>query len=86
MATPHEPGTPHYPEDLDVMEAALIDEITKILPGLSLNPLHPFEDTTLRTASVEALGRQADRHEWLALLYRRLAVRRGRHLRAEAMP
>ena len=31
---------------------------------------------TLRAASTETLGRQADRYENLALLYRRLAVRR----------
>jgi hypothetical protein len=86
MTTPHEPGTPHYPEDPDEVEAALIDEITMILPGLSLDPLHPYEDNTLRTASVEALGRQADRHERLAMLYRRLAVRRGLRLRGGTEP
>jgi hypothetical protein len=71
------PSIPHYPGDPDVMEAALIEEIAKILPGLSLDPLHAYQDNTLRTASVEALGRQADRHKQLALIYRRLAVRRG---------
>jgi hypothetical protein len=30
MTSPHDPGTPHYPEDPDLMEARLIDEITQI--------------------------------------------------------
>jgi hypothetical protein len=31
MAIPHEPGTRHYPEDPDLMEARLIEEITQLL-------------------------------------------------------
>jgi hypothetical protein len=62
------------------MEARLIDEITQVLATLGLDSLGPASTASLRAASVEALGRQADRHEWLALLlpppYR--APRRGR--------
>jgi hypothetical protein len=77
MTTPHTPGTPHYPEDPDLMEARLIEEITDIQAQLGLDLLGPKSAIALRAASTEELGRQADRYENLAHLYRRLAVRRG---------
>jgi hypothetical protein len=73
MATPHEPGTPHDPDDPDLMEARLIEEIVQIQAQLGLDLLGPRSEIALRTASTEALGRQAGRYENLALLYRRLA-------------
>jgi hypothetical protein len=85
MTTPHEPGAPHYPEDPDLMEARLIEEITQIQAALELDLLGPKSAIALRAASTEALGRQADRYENLALLYRRLAVRRGPRPRGEAL-
>jgi hypothetical protein len=86
MTTPHEPGTPHYPEDPDLMEARLIEEITEIPAQLGLDLVGPKSDVALRAASTEALGKPADRYENLAHLYRRLAARRGRHLCGEAIP
>jgi hypothetical protein len=86
MATPHTPGTPHYPEDPDVMEARLIEEIIQIQAQLGLDLLGPKSALALRAASTEALGRQAGRYENLAVLYRRLAVRRGPRARGEAAP
>jgi hypothetical protein len=77
MTTPHDPGTPHYPEEPSVMEDRLIEEITQIQAQLGPDLLGPKSEIALRTASTEALGRQAGRYENLALLYRRLAVRRG---------
>jgi hypothetical protein len=77
MTTPHEPGTPRYPEDSDQMETRLIEEITQIQAQLGPDLLGPSSSISLRTATTEALGRQADRFETLAVLYRRLAVRRG---------
>lgn len=68
------------------MEAQLIDEITQIQATLGLDLLGPAKTASLAGASVEALGRLADRHEWFALLYRRLAVHRGRTHRGEADP
>jgi hypothetical protein len=84
MTTPHEPGTPHYPEDPDVMEARLI-KITQIQAQLGLDLLGPRSAIVLRAASADVLGRQADRCENLAHLYRRLAVSRGPRPRGEAM-
>jgi len=86
MTIPHEPGTPHYPEDPDVMEARLIEEIPQLQARLGLDLLGPKSATALRAASTEALGRQADRYENLALLYQRLAVRRNPCPRGEAEP
>jgi hypothetical protein len=86
MTTPHEPGTPHYPEDPDTMEARLIEEIIQIQAQLGLDLLGPRSAIALRAASTEALGRQAGRYENLAVLYRRLAVRRGAAARGDAMP
>jgi hypothetical protein len=86
MATPHASGRSHYPEDPDVMEARLIEEIVQLQAQLGLDLLGPKSAIALRAASTEALGRQADRYENLAMLDRRLAVRRGRHLRGEAVP
>ena len=34
VTIPHEPGTPHYPEDPDWMEARLIEEIVQIQAAL----------------------------------------------------
>ena len=51
------------------MEAQLIDEITQIQATLGLDLLGPAKTASLAGASVEALGRLADRHEWFALLY-----------------
>jgi hypothetical protein len=86
MATPHEPGTPHYPEDPDLMESRLIEEITNIQAQLGLDLLGPQSALALRAASTEALGHLADRYENLVMLYRRLAVRRGPRPRGEAEP
>jgi hypothetical protein len=86
MATPHEPGTPHYPEDPDVMEARLIEEIIQIQAQLGPDLLGPTSAIALRVASTEALGRQAGRYENLAMLYQRLATRRGPRPRGETMP
>jgi hypothetical protein len=63
MPTPHEPGTPHYPEDPDVMEARLIEEIIQIQAQLGPDLCGPKSALALRAASTEALGRQADRYE-----------------------
>jgi hypothetical protein len=86
MTTSHEPGTPHYPEDPDLIEARLIEEIVQIQTQLGLDLLGPRSAIALRTASTETLGRPAGRYENLAVLYRRLAVRRGPRPRGEAMP
>jgi hypothetical protein len=86
MAEPHEPGTPHYPEDPDAMEARPIEEITQLQAALGLDLLGPKSALALRSASTEALGRQADRYENLALLYRRLAVHRGPRPREDVVP
>jgi hypothetical protein len=86
MMTSHEPGTPHYPDDHDWMEARLIEEITEIQAQLGLDLLGARSAQALRAASTEALGRQADRYENLAHLYRQLAIRRGARPRGEAMP
>jgi hypothetical protein len=68
MTTPHDPGTPHYPEDPDWMEARLIEEITEIQAQLGLDLLGPKSPQALRAASTETLGPQADRYENLAML------------------
>ena len=86
MAAPHEPGTPHDPEPPDVMEARLIEEIITIQAQFGLDLLGPRSAIALRAASTEALDRQAGRYENLAVLYRRLAVRRGAAARGDAMP
>ena len=86
MTIPHEPGTPHYPEDPDLTEARLIEEITEIQAQLGLDLLGPKSVQALRAASTEALVRQAGRYENLAVLYRRLAVRRSPRPRGEAEP
>jgi hypothetical protein len=72
MTTPHEPGTPH-PDDPDVMESRLIEKIVQLRAQLGLDLLGPRSAIALRPASTAALGRQADRYEDLAHLYRRLA-------------
>jgi hypothetical protein len=77
MTTPHTPGTPHYPEDPDVMEARLIQEIMDLQAQLGSGLLDPTIADSIRAASTEGLGRQADPHERLAHLYRQLAIRRG---------
>jgi hypothetical protein len=84
MAAPHEPGTPHYPEDSDLMETRLIEEIITIQAQLGLDLLGPQSAQALRAASTAALGRQAGRYENLALLYQRLATRRRPRPRGEA--
>ena len=86
MATPHDPRTPHYPEDPDVMEVRLIEEIVTIQAQLGLDLLGPKSALALQAASTEAPGRQAGRYENLALLYQRLATRRGPRPRLDAMP
>jgi hypothetical protein len=86
MTTPHEPGMPHYPEDPDVMAARLIEEITQLQAALGLDLLGPKSALALPAASTDALGRQVDRYENLALLYRQLAVRRGSRGRGDAKP
>jgi hypothetical protein len=50
MATPHELGAPHYPEDPDVMEARLIEEITQIQVGTRARSLGPSSTIALRAA------------------------------------
>jgi hypothetical protein len=86
MTTPHEPGTPHYPEPAGQMEARLIEEIVQLQAALGLDLLGPQERQALRAATTEALGRQAGRYENLAHLYRQLAVRRGPRPREGAEP
>jgi hypothetical protein len=86
MSTPHEPGTAHYPEDPDTMEARLIEEIVEVQAALGLDLLGPKSALALRAASTEALGKQADRYENLAHLYRQLAIRRGRGKGEDATP
>ena len=86
MATPHEPGTPHYPEEPSVMEDRLIEEIMQVQAQLGPDLLGPKSEIALRTASTEALGQQAGRYENLAVLYQRLATRRGSRPRGEAEP
>jgi hypothetical protein len=86
MATPHEPGTPHYPEDPDLMETRLIEEITELQAQLGPDLLGPRSAIALRAASTEALGRQAGRYENLAVLYQRLAARRGQRMMGETAP
>jgi hypothetical protein len=86
MGIPHEPGTPHYPESPNVMEERLIEEIVRVQAQLGPDLLGPKSEIALRTASTEALGRQAGRYENLAVLYRRLAIRRGPRPRGEAEP
>ena len=84
MTTPHEPGTPHYADDPDSMEAVLINEILQVQAQLGVDLLGSSSAAVLRAASTEALGRQADRYEKLPHLYRQLAVRRGPRQRGEA--
>jgi hypothetical protein len=68
------------------MEARLIEEIITIQAQLGLDLLGPKSALALRAASTEALGRQAGRYENLAMLYQRLATRRGPRSRGDAMP
>jgi len=84
VATSHEPGTPHYPEEPDLIEARLIEEIINIRAQLGLDMLGPRSVQALRAAATEALGKQADQYENLAHLYRQLAVRRGPRPRGAA--
>ena len=86
MTTPHEPGTPRYPEDSDQMETRLIEEITELQAQLGPDLLGPRSAIALRAASTEALGRQAGRYENLAVLYQRLAARRGQRMMGETAP
>jgi hypothetical protein len=87
MTTPHTPGTPHYPEDPDAMEARLMEEITQLQAQLGLDLLAAKNAAALRAASTGALGKQADRYENLAHLYRRLAgaARPARSRRGQAV-
>jgi hypothetical protein len=77
MMASHEPGTPHYSGSPSAMEERLIDEIVQVQAALGLDLLGPKSAEALRAASTEALGRQSDRYENLAHLYRQLAIRRG---------
>ena len=86
MTTPHEPGTPHYPEDPDLMRTWLIEEIVQLQAQLGLDLLGPRSAIALRAASTEALGRQAGRYENLAALYRRLAVNPRPDPREDVIP
>jgi hypothetical protein len=86
MTTPHEPSTPNYPEDPDIMETRLIEEIIQIQAQLGLDLLGPKSALDLRAATTEALGRQAGRYENLALLYQKLATRRQPRPHGTAMP
>ena len=58
MTTPHDPGTPHYPEAPDMMEARLIEEITQVQAHLGLDLLGPKSAIVLCAVSIEALSRQ----------------------------
>jgi hypothetical protein len=68
------------------MEARLIEEIVEVQAQLGPDLLGPQSAIALRTASTEALGRQAGRYQNLAVLYQRLATRRGPRLHGEAEP
>jgi hypothetical protein len=59
------------------MEERLIEEITQLQAALGLDLLGPKSALALRAATIEELGRQSDRCENLAHLYRQLAIRRG---------
>jgi hypothetical protein len=56
MTTPHTPGTPHYPEDPDWMEARLIEEITEIQAQLGLDLLGPRSALALGTGITAPSG------------------------------
>jgi hypothetical protein len=86
MTIPHEPGTPHYPEEPSVMEDRLIEEIVQLQAQLGPDLLGPKSEIALRAASTEALGRQAGRYQNLAVLYQRLAARRGPRPHGEETP
>ena len=86
MTAPHDPGTAHYPEPPDVMEARLIEEITHVQAALGLDLQNPATTASLKAASTEALGRLADAHENLAHLLRQLAIRRGPRPRGDPTP
>jgi hypothetical protein len=64
----------------------LIEEITQVQAQLGLDLLGSSSAAVLRAASTEALGKQADRYENLAHLYRRLAARRGPRPSGEETP
>ena len=79
--------TPQQPNPPDPMEGLLIDEITQFIVTQGLGPLRLLEESSLETASPEALIRQAERHDHLAHLFRRLAeIRVLRTQRGEAAP
>jgi hypothetical protein len=86
MTTPHTPGDPHYPGDPDMMESVLINEILQAQAQIQVDLLGASSAAVLRAASTEALGKQAERYENLADLYRRLAVRRSTRLSGETAP
>jgi hypothetical protein len=77
---------PREPNPPDNLESLLIDEITQRMAPLGLDPLRPFEEFTMQTASPEGLRRQAERHEELASLYRRLADCRSQRAPGEEAP
>jgi hypothetical protein len=77
MDEPRRPSTVPALTPPESMDALLTHEITQVLATLGLDPLGLSRTVSLRAASVGALGRQADRHERFALLYRRFANRRG---------
>jgi hypothetical protein len=68
------------------MEDRLIEEIVQLQAQLGPDLLGPASEIALRAASTEALGQQAGRYETLAVLYQRLAVRRGPRPHGEAEP
>jgi hypothetical protein len=73
----NEPETPLFPEDLDLLEARLIEEIGRIRLEVALDLLDPRGPVLLRVKRAETLERQADRYACLAVLYCRLAICRN---------
>ena len=67
------PNTPQEPNPADPMDGLLIEEITQFIVTQGLDPLRHREEISLETASPEVLILQAERHEHLAHLLRRLA-------------
>ena len=87
MDEPRTPHTPQEPNPPDTLEGVLIEEITQFIVTQGLVPFRPLDEVSLETASPEALIRQAERHDHLAHLYRRLAeLRVLRTQRGEAGP
>ena len=87
MTEPRTPDTPQEPNPSDPQEGLLIEEITQFIVTQGLVPIRPLDEISLEAASPEILIRQADRHDHLAHLYRRLAeLRVLRTQRGEAAP